>query len=61
MQVKREFVYERFKRDIYGVEDVKKLQEIACKFLHLYLAQQETVEALINQKWLPKADDKTSQ
>jgi len=59
MQMKREFVYERFKRDIYGVEDVKKLQELACKFLHLYLAQQETVEALINQKWLPNKEDKS--
>jgi len=57
--MKREFVYERFKRDIYGVEDVKKLQELACKFLHLYLAQQETVEALINQKWLPNKEDKS--
>jgi len=29
------------------------LQEIACKFLRLYLAQQEAVDALVTKGWLP--------
>ena len=53
MDPNREFVYERFTRQICGCEDTKELQELACKFLRLYLTQQEVVEGLIKQGWLP--------
>ena len=53
MEAKREFVYEKFRRDIQSCSDVKELQELSCKFLRLYLGQQEAVEALISKGWLP--------
>jgi hypothetical protein len=54
MDTKREFIYERFKRDIHGMDNLKDVQETACKFLRLYLAQQDIVDELINKGWLPK-------
>ena len=54
MDTKREFIYERFKRDIQGMDNLKDVQETACKFLRLYLAQQDVVDELINKGWLPK-------
>jgi hypothetical protein len=53
MDTKREFAYERFRRDIQSCSDVKELQELACKFLRLYLAQQEAVDAMVTKGWLP--------
>lgn len=57
MDSKREFAYERFRRDIQCCTDTKELQEIACKFLRLYLGQQEMVETLISKGWLPTRRD----
>jgi len=54
MDTKREFIYERFKRDIQGMDNLKDVQETACKFLRLYLAQQDIVDELIKKGWLPK-------
>jgi hypothetical protein len=54
MDTKREFIYERFKRDIQGMDNLRDVQETACKFLRLYLAQQDVVDELINKGWLPK-------
>jgi len=54
MDTKREFIYERFKRDIQGMDNLKDVQETACKFLRLYLAQQDIVDELGNKGWLPK-------
>ena len=54
MDAKREFAYERFRRDIQTCEDVKQLQELACKFLRLYLTQQETVDTMARNGWLPQ-------
>jgi len=52
MDSKREFAYEKFRRDIQSCSDVKELQELSCKFLRLYLGQQEVVEAMISKGWL---------
>ena len=52
MEAKREFAYEKFRRQIQSCSDVKELQDIACKFLHLYLAQQEMVDKMIQKKFL---------
>jgi hypothetical protein len=52
MDSKREFAYEKFRRDIQSCSDVKELQELSCKFLRLYLGQQEMVEAMISKGWL---------
>tara|TARA_R100000951_G_scaffold114905_2_gene121291 strand:+ start:7658 stop:7831 length:174 start_codon:yes stop_codon:yes gene_type:complete len=57
MNVNRQFVYERFSRDINGCSDTKALREIACKFLKLYLYQQEAVESMIYNGWLPENKD----
>jgi hypothetical protein len=54
MDTKREFIYERFKRDIQGMDNLRDVQETACKFLRLYLAQQDIVDELVNKGWLPK-------
>lgn len=54
MDTNREFVYERFSREIRTCGNVKDLQDIACKFLKLYLAQQTAVDDLIRKGWLPK-------
>ena len=54
MDTKREFIYERFKRDIQGMDNLKDVQDTACKFLRLYLAQQDVVDKLIKKGWLPK-------
>lgn len=55
MEAKREFAYEKFRRDIQTCSDVKELQELSCKFLRLYLRQQELVESLIARGWLPNS------
>lgn len=55
MEPKREFAYEKFRRDIQSCSDVKELQELSCKFLRLYLGQQELVETLIAKGWLPSS------
>ena len=57
MDPNREFIYERYARQISSCEDTKELQELACKFLRLYLTQQETVEGLIKKGWLPDLPD----
>ena len=54
MDTKREFIYERFKREIQGMDNLKDVQDTACKFLRLYLAQQDIVDELVNKGWLPK-------
>lgn len=54
MDTKREFIYERLKRDIRGMDNLKDAQETACKFLRLYLTQQDIVDELVKKGWLPK-------
>jgi hypothetical protein len=49
----REFIYERYARQVSSCEDTKELQEMACKFFRLYLTQQEVVAGLIKKGWLP--------
>jgi hypothetical protein len=56
MDSKREFAYEKFRRDIQSCSDVKELQELSCKFLRLYLSQQEMVENMISKGWLSSAN-----
>ena len=57
MKMKRQFAYERFRRDIEACQEVKQLQEISKKLLKLYLVQQEAVESLSNGGWLPSKSD----
>jgi hypothetical protein len=57
MKMRRQFAYERFKRDIEACQEVKQLQEIAKRLLKLYLVQQEAVESLSNNGWLSSKDD----
>jgi hypothetical protein len=57
MNFNRQFVYERFSRDINGCSDTKALREVACNLLKLYLSQQEAVDAMISKGWLPENKD----
>ena len=50
---RRLFVLERFRRDLDGCSDPKQLRDIGHSLFQLYLSQQEAVEGLINQGWLP--------
>jgi hypothetical protein len=55
--MKRQFAYERFRRDIEACQEVKQLQEIAKRLLKLYLVQQEVVESLGKNDWLASKSD----
>ena len=50
---RRLFVLERFRRDLERCSDPEQLRDIGHNLFHLYLSQQEAVEGLINQGWLP--------
>ena len=49
----RLFQLERIRRTLRDCEDPEQLREIAESVLKMYLLQQQTVERLINQGWLP--------
>jgi len=53
VQTNREFAYERWKRDIQAITNLSDAKETACKFLSLYLNQQEVVDSMIKKGWLP--------
>ena len=50
---RRLFVLERFRRDLDRCSDPEQLRDINHSLFQLYLSQQEVVENLINQGWLP--------
>lgn len=54
MEAKREFIYEREKRRIQGLDNIKDVKEVAYKFLRLYLAQGDLVDGMIKRGWLPE-------
>ena len=49
----RLFQLEKFRRDLENCGDPERLREIGHSLLSLYLHQQQAVESLINQDWLP--------
>ena len=49
----RLFQLERFRRDIASCDSKEELRKISNSLLSLYFQQQETVQSLIEQGWLP--------
>jgi hypothetical protein len=47
------FQLERIRRELEGCDSKQELRDIAHNLLSLYFQQQETIESLINQGWLP--------
>lgn len=56
MEMHRTFALQKFRRNIESVSDVKELQEMSVKLMQLYLHQQDTIQQLIKQGWLPEID-----
>lgn len=53
MEPQHLFCLERHRRDIETCSDVQELRSTAIKLLQLYLAQQESLTAMMRQGWLP--------
>lgn len=56
MEMHRTFALQKFRRNIESVSDVKELQKMSVKLMQLYLHQQDTIQQLIKQGWLPEID-----
>tara|TARA_Y100000287_G_scaffold52755_2_gene41387 strand:+ start:2017 stop:2202 length:186 start_codon:yes stop_codon:yes gene_type:complete len=55
MDTHREFALQRFRQDIAKCSDVKELQEMSIKLMQLYLRQQDTVNKMVSEGFLPDA------
>ena len=55
MDAHREFALQRFRQDIGKCSDVKELQEMSIKLMQLYLRQQDTVNKMVAEGFLPDA------
>lgn len=55
MDTHREFALERFRQDIKKCSDVKELQSMSIKLMQLYLRQQDTVNKMVAEGFLPKS------
>jgi len=55
MDTHREFALQRFRQDIAKCSDVKELQEMSIKLMQLYLRQQDTVNKMVAEGFLPDA------
>ena len=49
---------EKFRRDLMKSDDPVVLRDIGHSLLSLYFHQQEAVESLINEGWLPDVSSK---
>ena len=47
---------ERFRRDLESCDSVSELRKIGNSLLDLYMNQQQAVEAMIKNDWLPPHD-----
>ena len=55
MDTHREFALQRFRHDISKCSDVNELQNMAIKLMQLYLRQQDTVNKMVAEGFLPDA------
>ena len=53
MEPQHLFCLERHRRDIEACSDIQQLRSTAIKLLQLYVAQQESLTAMVRQGWLP--------
>jgi len=50
----RQFEHERARRTIAETTDPAKLQQIALMLLAAWQAREDTIDALVDQGWLPR-------
>lgn len=60
MDTHREFALQRFRHDISKCSDVKELQDMSIKLMQLYLRQQDTVNKMVKEGFLPDAFNQRS-
>ena len=53
MDTHREFALQRFRRDISKCSDVEELRSMSIKLMQLYLRQQDTVNKMVAEGFLP--------
>lgn len=53
MDTHREFALQRFRQDIGKCSDVEELREMSIKLMQLYLRQQDTVNKMVQEGFLP--------
>lgn len=53
MDTHREFALERFRKDIRKCSDIEELQNMSIKLMQLYLRQQDTVNKMVAEGFLP--------
>ena len=60
MDTHREFALQRFRQDIGKCSDVKELQEMSIKLMQLYLRQQDPVNKMVAEGFLPDSFNQRS-
>ena len=55
MDTHREFALQKFRKDIEKCRDVKELQQMSIKLMQLYLRQQDTINKMVAEGFLPDA------
>lgn len=53
MDTHREFALQRFRHDIQKCTDVDELQAMSIKLMQLYLRQQDTINKMVAEGFLP--------
>lgn len=53
MDTHREFALQRFRHDIKKCSDVDELQAMSIKLMQLYLRQQDTINKMVAEGFLP--------
>ena len=53
MDTHREFALQRFRHDISKCSDVEELRDMSIKLMQLYLRQQDTVNKMVKEGFLP--------
>ena len=60
MDTHREFALQRFRHDISKCSDVEELRSMSIKLMQLYLRQQDTVNKMIAEGFLPSTSNQRS-
>ena len=60
MDTHREFALQRFRQDIKKCSDVDELQAMSIKLMQLYLRQQDTINKMVAEGFLPDSFNQRS-
>ena len=60
MDTHREFALQRFRHDISKCSDVEELRSMSIKLMQLYLRQQDTVNKMVAEGFLPSTSSQRS-